>query len=297
MLENQPTKHFILVDPYLKDGILLAKKLLSIGYYVSVIGDTANSEVDVISTRQSSNNDLEILDIKNGCINNIIPNNDLKFSKKFYVLNTLKSVNSIFTVPNTKENNALFAEFIHGIKRFAIENQIEICYNKIHHCELSFIEEIIDYLNSFFKNNEKRLMVNSLDIVWFVGGKNMFIDEIVKDILDSNSDADNFSNRITFRDLLKIYFEVLGAELEFCGKGEQERGVIVDYAEEILSLHGLGSQKIRLGNTVLKINDLHDSSLFEKLKGQNLNSLDSNLSAELEGKIKRLIKKKIYNNM
>jgi len=66
MLENQPNKHFILVDPYLKDGILLAKKLLSIGYSVSLIGDTANSEVDVISSIQSSNNGLEIIDIKNG---------------------------------------------------------------------------------------------------------------------------------------------------------------------------------------------------------------------------------------
>lgn len=57
----------------------------------------------------------------------------------------------------------------------------------------------------------------------------------------------------TVRDFIKLAFSELGIELEFSGKDENERGVIIDLDEERIAALGLNRDVLRFGQTVVKI--------------------------------------------
>jgi GDPmannose 4,6-dehydratase len=57
----------------------------------------------------------------------------------------------------------------------------------------------------------------------------------------------------TVRDFIRMAFFEMGIEIEFSGKDESERGVIIDVDEDRLNEIGLNSQIIRFGQTVVKI--------------------------------------------
>jgi len=57
----------------------------------------------------------------------------------------------------------------------------------------------------------------------------------------------------TVRDFVKMSFAELGIEVEFSGKDEQERGVIIDLDEDRLVELGIDKEKLHLGQTLVKV--------------------------------------------
>ncbi len=57
----------------------------------------------------------------------------------------------------------------------------------------------------------------------------------------------------TVRDFIRMAFFELGIEIEFSGKDENERGVIIDIDEQKLEELGLNAEVLRFGQTVVKI--------------------------------------------
>lgn len=59
----------------------------------------------------------------------------------------------------------------------------------------------------------------------------------------------------TVRDFVKMSFAELGVEIEFSGKDENEKGIIIDIDDEAISRLGLNSEKLKLGQTVVKVDE------------------------------------------
>lgn len=57
----------------------------------------------------------------------------------------------------------------------------------------------------------------------------------------------------TVRDFVKMAFAELGVEIEFCGKDESEKGVLVDFDQEKCLSLGIDSQLLKIGQTVVKV--------------------------------------------
>ncbi len=57
----------------------------------------------------------------------------------------------------------------------------------------------------------------------------------------------------TVREFVRMAFAELGIEIEFSGKGEAEKAVIIDRDEERLQELGLSAESIKLGQTVVKV--------------------------------------------
>jgi GDPmannose 4,6-dehydratase len=68
---------------------------------------------------------------------------------------------------------------------------------------------------------------------------------------------------ITVRDLIKMSLAELGIEIEFCGRGELEKGVIIDLDEERLELLKIDKESLKFGQTVVKIDDQSPVSIDE----------------------------------
>lgn len=66
---------------------------------------------------------------------------------------------------------------------------------------------------------------------------------------------------ITIRDLIRMSFAELGVEIEFCGRGELEKGVIIDIDEERLDLLKIDKEYTKFGQTVVKIGDRSSVSI------------------------------------
>jgi GDPmannose 4,6-dehydratase len=62
----------------------------------------------------------------------------------------------------------------------------------------------------------------------------------------------------TVRDFVRLAFEEVGIEIEFSGKGEQEKGVIIHVDEAKCNALGLTAEQFKLGTTVVKV----DSAYF-----------------------------------
>jgi len=57
----------------------------------------------------------------------------------------------------------------------------------------------------------------------------------------------------TVREFIKMAFAELGIEIEFSGKDEYERGVIIDIDEEKVTEQGLNAAALKFGQTVVKV--------------------------------------------
>ena len=57
----------------------------------------------------------------------------------------------------------------------------------------------------------------------------------------------------TVRDFVKMSFAELGIDIEFSGKDEQEKGVIIDFDEDRLFELGISKDNLHLGETVVKV--------------------------------------------
>jgi GDPmannose 4,6-dehydratase len=57
----------------------------------------------------------------------------------------------------------------------------------------------------------------------------------------------------TVRDFVRLSFAEIGIEVEFSGRGERERGVIIDRDDDKLQSLGINPDLIKLGQTVVKV--------------------------------------------
>ncbi|GGH21954.1 GDP-mannose 4,6-dehydratase [Sphingobacterium alkalisoli] len=57
----------------------------------------------------------------------------------------------------------------------------------------------------------------------------------------------------TVRDFVRLSFAELGIEIEFSGRGESEKGVVIDRDEERLQSLNINPEHIKLGQTVVKV--------------------------------------------
>ena len=57
----------------------------------------------------------------------------------------------------------------------------------------------------------------------------------------------------TVRDFVRMSFAELGIEIEFSGKDEHEKGVIIDIDEEVIKTIGLNSELLKPGQTVVRV--------------------------------------------
>ncbi|MCC2599143.1 GDP-mannose 4,6-dehydratase [Sphingobacterium sp. FBM7-1] len=57
----------------------------------------------------------------------------------------------------------------------------------------------------------------------------------------------------TVRDFVRMAFAEVGIEIAFSGKAEQEKGVIIDFDEEVLNRLNIPIENIKLGQTVVKV--------------------------------------------
>lgn len=57
----------------------------------------------------------------------------------------------------------------------------------------------------------------------------------------------------TVRDFVRMSFDEIGVEVEFSGKDEREKGVIIDRDDDRLRALGLSPENIKLGQTVVKV--------------------------------------------
>ena len=61
----------------------------------------------------------------------------------------------------------------------------------------------------------------------------------------------------TVRDFVRLAFEEIGIEIEFSGKGAQEKGVIIHVDEGKCSALGLTAEQFKLGTTVVKVDPIY----------------------------------------
>lgn len=57
----------------------------------------------------------------------------------------------------------------------------------------------------------------------------------------------------TVREFVRLSFQQVGIEIEFSGKGEREKGVVIDRDEELMASLGIDKEHVKLGQTVVKV--------------------------------------------
>lgn len=94
---------------------------------------------------------------------------------------------------------------------------------------------------------------------------------------------------ISVRDFVRMSFAEVGIEIEFSGKAEQERGVIIDRDNDRLQELGLDPEYIKLGETVVKVNPKYFRPvLTEKLELEPRYDLQSIVSEIILADLKML---------
>jgi hypothetical protein len=75
---------------------------------------------------------------------------------------------------------------------------------------------------------------------------------LVIDNLDQTVSTDSDDEPESLRDFIRSTFSDMGIEIEFSGKGINERGVVIDIDEERFEVLGLNVNTLRFGQTVVK---------------------------------------------
>lgn len=86
-----------------------------------------------------------------------------------------------------------------------------------------------------------------------------YVHENLKSLIDfclvvQNQDNEKPNNiNITIREFLKTAFAELGVEIEFSGKNQYEKGVIIDVDEDLANILELNLDILKQGQTIVKI--------------------------------------------
>lgn len=234
-------------------GLFLTQELIGKGLKVHLLLSEASANSSLYESIVKDKNLFEIHEFSGDCLSNynaiIFPHQP----QKIFIPPPKLVLNKLFS---SELDNSPMQDVDDGrvaLIGYAQNQGIEVIQTPGYYCTDIEMEHIIDAIIAYLKSSNRYLLVNSLDVpLWISSQDNL--------PLSSNFEDMEFERlqqyySLQLRDVIKVVFEVVGAELEFCGRGPQERGVIVDYENELL----VESTHIRLGNTVVKINDtLHE---------------------------------------
>lgn len=269
MLDNQPTKTLLIFDPYSINGFLLAQKLHSRGYSVVLYTDRSKHTFESNFTTVGSDTELIICDLSQSCNDNFLVDDFFQQSEYFIVINSLVDIKWLSDSAYNPKNDLHLAQLKKKLILQAEENQVKVVEPKVWHCSPEILDQLITTILDFLQeDSQRRLYFNLLHCDLFLMENDSYLELLEKSI--SGSLVDNLIAElphylISVQDVLRLVFEELGAEIEFCGRAEQERGVIVDYDELVLAQSEFDTSKIRLGNTVVKINESNYSEISSLL--------------------------------
>lgn len=268
-------------------GLFLSKELLEQGLKVHLILDEKSTNPPLYESIVSDQNQFDVHYYTNDCLSNYV---DIFFRFR---------PQKIFITPPKLVLNKLFSPHLDAtpmqelpfrtveLMGYAQNQSIEVIRIPGYYCTSIEIEGIVDTILAYLKSPTRHFIVNSLDVpLWIFPSDSDAVDSNLANI-DFQQRLESHSLRL--RDVIKMVFEIVGAELEFCGRGVHERGVIVDYEEELL----LESPHIRLGNTVVKINDILYTECSEDFTSAvKISTLDK-VNLLIVKWLKKLIKEKL----
>ena len=278
MSQCQSSKVILIVDPLPANGLLLAEKFLSNSYHVLLL-TTKSKDVKALASEDIlRKSNIEIHDLENSC------NDNLSCKISSYDYEQIIFIDRIFDSellfgPEIEDEFVLQSR-INKVKKDVTNlsefKNISLIHFPFYSCSLSFIEEITKAIIHYLRSEERRLYVNFLNIIFHVETdyipENLFLNPVETSI-PSLVEEPQF-NLISLRDIFRSVFEVLGAEIEFCGRDAYERGVIVDFDEAVLTELGFSTPKIRLGNTVVKVNEQNYETIYPLFESENKQHLN-----------------------
>lgn len=133
------------------------------------------------------------------------------------------SLNNTFLEYNNQTQTLIAATINNGICKIALGSQNCLYVNNL----------LIEGNNC--QNNEKKI-----DLL------TQFLQLQLHQHFNANSD-------ITIRQFIRLTFADLGIEVEFSGKNQYEKGVIIDVDEELAQKWGLNLYTLKQGQTVVKL--------------------------------------------
>lgn len=101
----------------------------------------------------------------------------------------------------------------------------------------------------------------------------------------------------TVRDFVRMAFEELGIMIEFSGKGEQEKGVIIDFDEELLLQLDIPVSGIKLGQTVVKVDPQYYRPTEVDLLIGNPEKANTKLGWKPKYTLSSLVKEMVENDL
>src|SRR5690606_13311263 len=101
----------------------------------------------------------------------------------------------------------------------------------------------------------------------------------------------------TVRDFVRLSFAELGMEVEFSGRGEQEKGVIIDKDNAQLLAHGLDPNHIKLGQTVVKVDPAYYRPTEVDLLIGDASKAQMKLGWKPEYDLQRLISEMVFSDI
>lgn len=298
MLDNQPKKTLTIFDPYTSNGNLLAQKFLNSGYKVLLLADKTNSQLQHISASKDLNSDFIFLDVLDSCIDNLSVLETILESENLIVIKSLIDAKCFFDLSYDFQNEIEIVELKQQLILLAEKNDIPIIQHDVWQCTDEILDGIITKILEFIvAENSRKMYVNTLHADMFLMEKLSYVELLEKCVRNSSEVlwSELNGSQINIRDLFRLVLDELGAEIEFCGKGEQERGVIIDYEDHILSLYNVDRSKIRLGNTIVKINEENYNNISAVSKFEFNRDNHTSLSNINPFLIKKIIKGKLCN--
>lgn len=287
MQRSIQNKSVVIYDSGTFLGVHIAVNLLQKDYKVYLF---LTAEPDENSSSQNLKNiykGVEIFSVPSGCVDNYIEKIFSFQPQKIFITPPKVRLDMLFPASVSRENLPKLEaeEAILSLQKHASKQDIDVIPPIGYLCDEENLSEIIDKILAFLQSTDRNLWLNTLDISIL----------LATDILQESSgevdmkfDLDKLYT-ISLRHVLKIILEIIGAELEFSGKDIHERGVIVDYENHLL----LNSEHIRLGNTVIKIND----KIYPQICQFSLTSDKPSNQEVFEEQLIVLIKKLIYEKI
>lgn len=287
-------KSIIIYDPFSSNGFYLAQSLIPKGYKILLFCDKSDAHLvdnDLFTNRDSS---LLTIDINNSCADNFLVDQIFQEAEKIVIINSLKSPKLIFDIDSDFKSELQYVAWGNSLKSFAKDNAIAVWDYGVWQCAPDVLEAIVDQIYAFFTNADKRLYVNSLDLQLYLRPNKEYVADITQ-MINRNSESASFEKLdlldVDLRDIIRILVEYLGAEIEFCGKGVHELGVIVDYDEDVLAgRRNINTSKIRLGNTLIKIKESNYNLLSPVFERESRCRKEINTQFGILEEIQKIIK-------
>lgn len=280
---SDTNKSALIYDSDTTLGYTITEDLLRKGCKVYLFLLSDRQENDRFSLLLNADYTLEIFYLSENCIDNYL---DKIFSispQKIFIIPQRFELAYVLSdrSETISQQQVDFNYFSLLLTRYAENQGVPIFTSKGYLVDSDNLSKLVDRIVEFLYSPDRQLWFNTLDVLLCISPQFLFKQPFEDDL---NLDFRIFPH-IQLRDLLKCIFEALGAELEFSGKGIQEKGVIVDYEEELL----VPSAHIRLGNTIIKIND----KTYEKLAAIPAPAIVPSNTADLPQDISVIVRKLI----